>query len=116
VVTIKCKKNSTRFWACDGSNRQLEYLTPKDFGFINAAGRTSVAAQAAAVNMGQRLRNRNVRTVKVRIDGFNLGRTAAVAGLVQAGIRVVSVTDCTEIDWHWRYRAKKRPRPYRVLF
>jgi len=109
-VTIKCHHNNTRFYAHDAKGRDLDYCVPTNCGFINDAKRTNVAAQVTGVNMGQRLRNRNVRTVRVRVDGFNNGRVAAVAGLVQAGIRVVSVSDVTDVDWGWKKRAKKRKR------
>ena len=44
------------------------------------------------------------------MDGFNNGRLAGLKGLLQANINIVSVTDCTKIDWHWAKRAKKRQR------
>ena len=66
--------------------------------------------QITATNLGQMLRSNSHRTVRVRIDGFNNGRIAAVKGLTLAGIKVVSVSDVTWIDWDWTRRAKKRKR------
>ncbi len=109
-VHVRCTKNNTRLWAFDAEGKQLEYCVPYEFGFANAAKRTNVAAQVTAMNMGQRLRNRNIRTVRVRVEGFNNGRVASLKGLVQAGTRVVSVTDLTHVDWGWTKRAKHRPR------
>ncbi len=48
--------------------------------------------------MGQRLR-KNARTVRVWVEGFTKERVAALKGVVQAGLRVVSVTDQTHVDW-----------------
>ncbi len=114
-VHIRCHKNNTRFMAYTADLRQIEYCVPKDFGFVNAAKRTDVAAQVAGVNMGQRLRNRNIRTIRVTVEGFNAAKQAGIKGLVQAGMTVVSLTDHTYVDWGWRRRAKKRPRPYNML-
>ncbi len=109
-VHVRCHRNNTRFWAFDADGKQLEYCAPLEFGFKNAAKRTNVAAQVAGVNMGQRLRNRNARTVRVRVEGFGNGRVPGIKGLVQAGLTVVSVTDQTHVDWGWTRRAKKRKR------
>ena len=51
-----------------------------------------------------------MRTVRVRITGFNAARIASVKGLVQSGTQVVSIQDITTVDWHWAQRAKKAKR------
>ena len=109
-VTIKCTKNNTRMAAFKADGSDLAYTTPVLNGFQNAKKRTNVAAQITGLTMGQKLRQLNHKTVRVRIDGFNVGRISAVLGITQAGIQVVSVSDVTFIDWHWRRRAQKRPR------
>ena len=71
---------------------------------------SSVAAQATGLVVGQKLRQLNQKTVRVRISGFNMGRISALTGLVQAGMNVVSISDVTVVDWGWCQRAKKRKR------
>ena len=51
-----------------------------------------------------------MRTVRVRITGFNQGRITALKGLVQSGTKVVAIQDITTVDWGWCQRAKKAKR------
>ncbi len=44
-----------------------------------------IAAQVAGLAMGQKLRSLNIRTIRVRISGFNAGRIASLKGITQAG-------------------------------
>ena len=69
-----------------------------------------MAAQATGLVVGQKLRQMGIKTIRVRIDGFNAGRIASLTGILQAGITIVSISDCTVIDWGWCQRAKKRKR------
>lgn len=110
VVYIQCRIGNTLFQAADKNGEQLEWMTPKDFGFFHSAKRSDVAAQITGLNMGQRLRNQNINTVRVAISGFNRGRIAGIRGIVQAGLQVVSITDVTHVDWAWTKRAKKPKR------
>ena len=110
VVVVQCRLNNTRFRTEDSKGEQIDFVTPVEFGFINAAKRSDVAAQVTGMNVGQRLRNQNMRHVRVCVEGFNKGRIASVKGLIQAGIQVVSITDTTPIDWGWSKRAKKPKR------
>ena len=109
-VTVCCGRNNTRMWANDKTGKMLFYTSPLYNGFKNAAKRTNVAAQVTGMKMGQLLRGHNIRQVKVRVDGFNLGRIASIEGLVQSGIDVVSISDVTTVLWHYPQRPKKRKR------
>jgi small subunit ribosomal protein S11 len=109
-ITIKCTYNHTRFWINKADGTLVFYTSPKLNGFLNAKKRTNVAAQATGLIVGQRLRQANIKTVRVRITGFNAGRIASLKGLAQAGTTVVSLSDITTIDWHWAHRAKKPKR------
>lgn len=109
-VYIRCTLQNTRISAYTADHQDLWYTTCVAQGFAHSKKKSSVAAQAIGLAMGQKLRTMNQRTVRVRVDGFNLGRVPAVQGLTQAGITVASVTDCTFIDWWWIKRAKKRKR------
>ena len=77
---------------------------------MHSKKRTAVAAQATALIVGQKLRQMNHRTVRVRIDGFNTGRSSSLLGIIQSGLTVVSISDVTIVDWGWCQRAQKRKR------
>ncbi len=109
-VHIICTRNHTKYWAFKADSTRLHYVTPRHIGFLNAKKRGSVAAQAAAIAMGQKLRLLNVRTVRVRLDGFNVGRIAALKGLASTGLTIVSISDVTPVNWDWPQRAKKPKR------
>ena len=108
-VTMVCSKNNTRLWAHDHKGKNVAYTAPIHHGYKNAAKMSPIASQAAGTGMGQQLRNLNIRTVRVRVDGFNKGREAAVKGITTAGVQVVSISDITRVDWGWTKRAKRRP-------
>ena len=84
--------------------------SPAVNGFLNTQKRTAVAAQATGHVVGQKLRLLNMRTVRIRISGFNAGRISAIKGLVQSGTTVVCLSDITTVDWHWSQRAQKPKR------
>ncbi|XP_040575309.1 small ribosomal subunit protein uS11 [Lepeophtheirus salmonis] len=109
-VHLTCKKNNTKISAYDSKNKFLFYSSPKMYGFLNASKRTEVANVTTGINMGQSLRNVGIKYVRVEIDGFNIGRLAAVKGIAQTGIQIASVSDVTHVDWGWSKRAKKRRR------
>ncbi len=109
-VVIVCSANNTKMHALDGDHSQISYCSPRQLGFLHAKKRTNVAAEAAGIHLGQNLRNMNMRTIRVVVKGFNNGRIAAVKGLAMAGLRVVSVSDMTYVDWGTSKRPKKRKR------
>ena len=109
-VYVKCTKNNTRMAAFTADGQHLYYTTPVMNGFRHARKRGNVAAQATGLTMGQKLRTLNQKTVRVRIDGFNVGRLDCLTGLKQAGITIVSLSDVTRIDWWWCKRPKRQRR------
>jgi len=109
-VSIRCRSNHTRFWINKADGKVVFYTSPKLNGFLNAKKRTAVAAQATGHVVGQKLRMLNMRTIRLRIDGYNAGRLSSVKGLVQSGTKIVSISDITTVDWGWCQRAKKRKR------
>ena len=109
-VTFVLHKNNTKIIARHADERYIYNNAPSYHGFLNAKKRTNVAGQVAGLNMGQRLRGLGIRTVRVRINGFNAARVSAVKGLVQAGIEIVAIQDSTTVEWGWPQRARKKPR------
>ena len=90
--------------------RYIWHNSPAKHGFLNAKKRTNVAGQVAGLSMGQKLRGFGIRTIRLRINGFNAARISTVKGIVQAGIEIVAIADCTTVNWEWPQRARKRPR------
>ena len=109
-VTLVLHRNNTKFIARYADERYIWHNAPSYHGFKHAKKRTNVAGQVAGLNMGQKLRGLGIRTIRVRVNGFNAARVSALKGLVQAGIEIVAIADCTTVNWDWPQRARKRPR------
>ena len=109
-VTLVLHRNNTKLISRYADERYIWHNAPSYHGFKHAKKRTNVAGQVAGLNMGQKLRGLGIRTVRVRINGFNAARVSALKGLVQAGIEIVAIADCTTVNWDWPQRARKRPR------
>ena len=89
--------------------RYIWHNSPTKHGFLNAKKRTNVAGQVAGLNMGQKLRGMGIKTIRLRINGFNAARVSTVKGIAQAGIEIVAIADVTTVNWEWPQRAKGRP-------
>ena len=77
---------------------------------LHSKKKTNVAGQVVGLNMGQKLRGLGIRTIRLRIAGFNAARISAVKGIVQAGVEIVAISDVTVVNWGWPQRARKPPR------
>jgi len=108
-VLIRLHKHNTRIIARHADGRYIWHNSPSMHGFLHAKKRTAVAGQVAGLNMGQKLRGLGIRTIRVRINGFNQARIATVKGITQAGINIVAIADVTTVDWGWCQRAKSAP-------
>merc|ERR1712179_708441 len=108
-VTMVLHRNNTKLIARYADQRYIWSTTPAKHGFLNAKKRTNVAGQVAGLNMGQRLRGLGIRTIRLRINGFNAARISTVQGLTQAGVQIVAIEDVTVVNWHWPQRARIAP-------
>ena len=68
-----------------------------------------MAGQVAGLNMGQKLRGLGIKTIRLRINGFNAARVSTIKGITQAGIEIVAIADVTPVNWDWPQRSKGRP-------
>ena len=109
-VTLVLHRNNTKIVSRYADERYIWHNSPSYHGFKHAKKRTNVAGQVAGLNMGQKLRGLGIRTIRVRINGFNAARVSALKGLVQAGLEIVAIADQTTVNWDWPQRARKRPR------
>ena len=78
VVLMLLHKNNTRLFASYSDGKYIWHNTPAYHGFLNAKKRTNVAGQVAGLNMGQRLRGLGIRTIRVKLNGFNAARVSAL--------------------------------------
>merc|ERR1719184_626158 len=108
-VTMVLHRNNTKLIARYADERYIWHNSPSKHGFLNAKKRTNVAGQVAGLNMGQKLRGFGIKTIRLRINGFNAARISTVKGIVQAGIEIVAIADATTVNWEWPQRARKRP-------
>jgi small subunit ribosomal protein S11 len=69
---------------------------------------TAHAAEEAGKFVGARVVEMGMAEVHVRIKGPGSGRDAAVRGLAAAGLRVMTVTECTPIPHNGCRRRKKK--------
>jgi len=109
IVLMRLHRNNTKLNAIYADGRPIWSTTPAKHGFLNAKKRTNVAGQVAGLNMGQRLRGLGIRTIRLRINGFNAARISTVQGLTQAGVQIVAIEDVTVVNWHWPQRARIAP-------
>merc|ERR1712215_154412 len=97
-VTMVLHRNNTKLIARYADQRYIWSTTPSRHGFLNAKKKTNVAGQVAGLNMGQKLRGIGIKTIRLRINGFNAARISTVQGITQAGIQIVAIQDVTPID------------------
>ena len=98
------------FFCRHADQRYIWNNAPSYHGFLNAKKRTNVAGQVAGLNMGQKLRGLGIRTIRVRINGFNAARVSTMKGIIQAGVEIVAIMDSTTVNWDTPQRPRKRPR------
>eukprot|EP00092_Neocalanus_flemingeri_P041804 GFUD01045532.1.p1 GENE.GFUD01045532.1~~GFUD01045532.1.p1 ORF type:complete len:234 (+),score=64.32 GFUD01045532.1:39-740(+) len=108
-VTMVLHRNNTKLISRYADQKYIWHNSPSTHGFINAKKRTNVAGQVAGLNMGQKLRGLGIKTVRLRINGFNAARVSTIKGITQAGIEIVAIADVTTVNWDWPQRAKGRP-------
>jgi len=109
IVHLTLHKNNSKIHARHADGKKIHYTTPVKHGFLGSKKKTNVAGQVAGLNMGQKLRGIGIKTIRLRINGFNAARISTVQGITQAGIQIVAIQDVTPIDWHWVRKAKGRP-------
>ena len=85
VVLMLLHKNNTRLFASYSDGKYIWHNTPAYHGFLNAKKRTNVAGQVAGLNMGQRLRGLGIRTIRVKLNGFNAARVSALKVMFSTG-------------------------------
>jgi small subunit ribosomal protein S11 len=98
IVTITDRQGNTLAWATSGGS-----------GFRGSRKSTPFAAQVAAENAANAVKEMGVKNIDVRVRGPGPGRESAIRALNAQGFNVTSITDVTPIP-HNGCRPPKRRR------
>jgi len=108
IVHIKATFNNTIITITDTNGDVLCSDSAGTLGFKGAKKSTPFAAQRAAETAAQKARKMGLSEVEVRVKGPGSGRESAINALQGAGLRVVSIEDCTPIPHNGCRPRKKR--------
>ncbi len=109
LVHIQATFNNTIVTISDPAGNVLAWKSSGSLGFRGSRKGTPFAAQQAASNAAQQVREHGVRTVDVRVSGPGSGRESAIRALAASGIEVRTIKDATPIP-HNGCRPPKRRR------
>ena len=109
VAHIHASFNNTIVMVTDRQGNALAWATAGGSGFRGSRKSTPFAAQTAAENMTERLREYGLQNLEVKIKGPGPGRESAVRALNNAGFKIINITDVTPVP-HNGCRPPKRRR------
>ncbi|MCG6968609.1 MAG: 30S ribosomal protein S11 [Gammaproteobacteria bacterium] len=98
IVTITDRQGNTLAWATSGGS-----------GFRGSRKSTPFAAQVAAENAGNTVKDMGMKNMEVCVKGPGPGRESAIRALNGQGFNITSITDVTPIP-HNGCRPPKRRR------
>lgn len=98
IVTITDRQGNTLAWATSGGS-----------GFRGSRKSTPFAAQVAAENAGNTVKDMGMKNIEVCVKGPGPGRESAIRALNAQGFNITSITDVTPIP-HNGCRPPKRRR------
>jgi small subunit ribosomal protein S11 len=98
IVTITDRQGNTLAWATSGGS-----------GFRGSRKSTPFAAQVAAENAGNTVKDMGMKNMEVCVKGPGPGRESAIRALNSQGFNITSITDVTPIP-HNGCRPPKRRR------
>lgn len=98
IVTITDRQGNTLAWATAGGS-----------GFRGSRKSTPFAAQVAAENAGNTVKDMGMKNMEVCVKGPGPGRESAIRALNAQGFNITSITDVTPIP-HNGCRPPKRRR------
>jgi len=109
VAHIQATFNNTIVSISDPEGNLLAWSSAGRIGFKGSRKGTPFAAQVAAQNAGNNVRDVSMRSVDVMVKGPGAGRESAIRALQAAGLDVKSIKDVTPIP-HNGCRPRKRRR------
>ena len=109
VAHIQATFNNTIVSIADAEGNILAWSSAGRIGFKGSRKGTPFAAQVAAQNAGNNVRDVGMRSVDVMVKGPGAGRESAIRALQASGLEVKSIKDVTPIP-HNGCRPPKRRR------
>ena len=109
VVNIQATFNNTIVSISDPEGNLLSWSSAGRIGFKGSRKGTPFAAQVAAQNAGNNVKDVGMRSVDVMVKGPGAGRESAIRALQASGLEVKSIKDVTPIP-HNGCRPRKRRR------
>ena len=108
-VHIHASFNNTHITITDNDGNVIAWSSAGGIGFKGSRKGTPFAAQVAAQNAGNNVRDVGMRSVDVMVKGPGAGRESAIRALQASGLEVKSIKDVTPIP-HNGCRPRKRRR------
>jgi len=108
VVHISATFNNTLITITDLRGNTITWGTAGKAGFKGSKKSTPFAATVASENCAREAMNMGLRRVHVRVQGPGSGRESAIQALASAGLKVLSIRDCTPIPHNGCRPPKKR--------
>ncbi|HWN41852.1 MAG TPA: 30S ribosomal protein S11 [Thermoanaerobaculia bacterium] len=109
VAHIQATFNNTIVSLTDPEGNLLAWSSAGRIGFKGSRKGTPFAAQVAAQNAGGNVKDVQMRSVDVLVNGPGAGRESAIRALQASGLEVKSIKDVTPIP-HNGCRPRKRRR------
>ena len=109
VAHVQASFNNTVVAISDPEGNVLTWSSAGRIGFKGSRKGTPFAAQVAAQNAGNNVRDVGMRSVDVMVKGPGAGRESAIRALQASGLEVKSIKDVTPIP-HNGCRPRKRRR------
>jgi small subunit ribosomal protein S11 len=109
VAHIKASFNNTIVTLSDLEGKVIAWKSAGSLGFRGSRKGTPFAAQQAAMNAANAVRDHGMRSVEVRVSGPGSGRESAIRALAAAGLEVRHIRDVTPVP-HNGCRPPKRRR------
>ncbi|MCX5771979.1 MAG: 30S ribosomal protein S11 [Candidatus Hydrogenedentes bacterium] len=109
IVNILATFNNTIISICDVQGNVIAWSSAGQVGFSGSRKSTAFAAQLAAEQAAQKVREAGMREVRVYVNGPGAGRESAIRAIQAAGLDVTLIKDVTKIP-HNGCRPRKRRR------
>ncbi|MBT3584265.1 MAG: 30S ribosomal protein S11 [Halobacteriovoraceae bacterium] len=109
ICHIQASFNNTIVTFTDTAGNALAWASAGQLGFRGSKKSTPFAAQTASIEAAKKAMEHGLQVVEVRVKGPGAGRENAIRALVQAGLKITSVSDRSPIP-HNGCRAPKRRR------
>ncbi len=109
LAYVRSTFNNTIITLTDPKGNVITWGSPGAIGYKGSRKSTPFAAQQAAIRAAEAAAKMGLRDVDVKVKGPGSGREAAIRGLNQGGLNVLSIEDVTPLP-HNGCRPPKRRR------